>query len=51
MRRKGTPAVTWPEAAAKARYLIDLFAVPLEARDPCRKGLIMQTLADLNRMC
>jgi hypothetical protein len=27
------PSATWPEAAAKARYLIQLFAVTPEAQD------------------
>lgn len=45
------PAETWPEAAAKAQYLINLFAATPEARDPRRKELIAQALDDLVRLC
>ena len=45
------PAETWPEAAAKAQYLIQLFADTPEARDPRRKELIEHALDDLNRLC
>lgn len=44
------PAKTWPEAAIKAQYLIELFAMTPDAQDPRRKGLIKQTLADLTRL-
>jgi hypothetical protein len=43
------PSTTWPEAAAKARYLIQLFAAPPEARDPRRQELIAKVLDDLAR--
>ena len=46
-----TPAETWPEAAAKAQYLIRLFADTMEARDPCRRELIAHALHDLDRLC
>lgn len=45
------PAETWPEAAAKAQYLIQLFAVTPEAQDERRRKLIAQTLDDLGRLC
>lgn len=45
------PAETWPEAAAKAQYLIRLFAATLEAQDPRRKELIEHALEDLTRLC
>jgi hypothetical protein len=45
------PAESWPEAAAKAQYLIGLFAETPEARDPRRKELISNTLDDLTRLC
>jgi len=45
------PAETWPEAAAKAQYLIQLFAATLEAQDPRRKELIANALDDLARLC
>jgi hypothetical protein len=44
------PSTTWPEAAAKARYLIQLFAGTLEARDPRRQELIAKVLDDLARL-
>jgi hypothetical protein len=45
------PAETWPEAAAKAEYLIRLFADTLEAQDPRRKALVAHALEDLARLC
>lgn len=45
------PAETWPEAAAKAQYLIQLFADTAEAQDPRRKELIGRALDDLSRLC
>lgn len=45
------PAETWPEAAAKAQYLIQLYAATPEARDPRRKKLIAHALDDLTRLC
>lgn len=45
------PAETWPEAAAKAQYLIQLFAATPEARDPRRKRLIANALKDFSRLC
>ncbi len=45
------PAETWPEAAAKAQYLIQLFAATPEAQDPRRKELIAHALDDLTRLC
>jgi hypothetical protein len=44
------PATTWPEAAAKARYLIELFAATPEARDPRRQKLIENVLEDLSKL-
>jgi len=44
------PAETWPEAAAKAQYLIQLFADTPEAQDPRRKELIAQALDDFARL-
>ena len=44
------PAKTWPEAAAKAQYLIHLFAATQEAQDPRRKVLVTNTLLDLTRL-
>ncbi len=44
------PAVTWQEAAAKARYLIQLFAATAEAQDPRRQQLIATALDELVRL-
>jgi hypothetical protein len=44
------PALTWPEAAAKARYVIQLYAATLEAQDERRRTLIASVLADLTRL-
>jgi len=45
------PAETWSEAAAKAQYLIQLYAATPGAQDPRRKELIAHALADLARLC
>src|SRR5712691_11029155 len=44
------PSTTWPEAAAKAQYLIELFAATPEARDPRRQELIAKVLDDLAQL-
>jgi hypothetical protein len=44
------PSATWPEAAAKARYLLQLFAATPEARDPRRQELIAKVLDELARL-
>lgn len=44
-------ADSWPEAAAKAQYLIELYGATHEAQDPRRKQLIAHTLKDLARLC
>jgi hypothetical protein len=44
------PATTWQEAAAKARYLIQLFAATAEAQDPRRQQLIATALEELARL-
>jgi hypothetical protein len=44
------PAVTWAEAAAKARYLIQLFAGTGEAQDARRQKLIANVLEELTRL-
>jgi hypothetical protein len=45
------PSASWTEAAAKARYLIQLFAATPEARDPRRQELIAKVLDDFARLC
>jgi hypothetical protein len=44
------PSATWAEAAAKARYLIQLFAAAPEAQDPRRQELIAKVLAELAQL-
>jgi len=44
------PAETWPEAAVKAEYLIQLFSDTPEAQDPRRKQLIAHVIEDLTRL-
>ncbi len=44
------PAVNWPEAAEKARYLLKLFANTLTAQDPRRQKLIAAVLDDFERL-
>ena len=44
------PAANWPEAAEKARYLLNLFAASLTAQDPRRQKLIDAVLADFERL-
>ncbi|MDH3659422.1 MAG: hypothetical protein OEU92_05215 [Alphaproteobacteria bacterium] len=44
------PAATWSEAAAKAEYLIQLFAATPYGQTPRCKDLIAHTLDDLSRL-
>jgi hypothetical protein len=44
------PATNWPEAAAKARYLLKLFADSLAAQDLRRQKLIAAVLDDFERL-
>jgi hypothetical protein len=46
----GSPASTWKEAAAKARYLLELFAASPDGRDPRRQALVESVLADFERL-
>ena len=45
-----SPALTWAEAAEKARYLLSLFAASLSAQDPRRQMLIARVLQDFERL-
>src|SRR3546814_6403516 len=45
------PAQSWPEAAAKAQYLIQLFADTPAGQDPRRQELIAPAMAALTRLC
>ncbi len=44
------PATTWPDVAAKTRYLLSLFSATSEAQDPRRKTLIANLLDDFERL-
>ena len=44
------PAANWREAAEKARYLLNLFAVSLAAQDPRRQKLVAAVLDDFDRL-
>jgi hypothetical protein len=45
------PAADWPAAAAKAQYLIQLFAGTPYGQTPRCKELIANTLDDIHRLC
>jgi hypothetical protein len=45
-----TPATTWPEAAAKARYVLNLYATSLGTQDSQHRDLIAAVLADFSRL-
>jgi hypothetical protein len=49
-RLLAAPATDWPEAAEKARYLLNLFATTPAAQDPRRQKLIATVLADFRRL-
>ena len=44
------PAVTWPEAAEKARDLLRLFAATLPSEDTRRRKLVAAVLDDFERL-
>lgn len=44
------PAIGWPEAVEKARYLLNLFAETPAGEDPRRQRLIADVLADFDRL-
>lgn len=44
------PAMAWPDAAEKARYLLELFAATPAAQDPRRQTLIANVLEDFARL-
>jgi hypothetical protein len=45
-----SPAATWPEAAAKARYVLNLYASDLGSADTHHRDLIGAVLADFVRL-
>ena len=44
------PAVSWPEAAAKARYVLNLYAAGLSVEDTRHRDLIAAILEDFARL-
>jgi hypothetical protein len=45
------PATSWPEAAAKARYVLNLYAAELTPADTHHRDLVSAVLADFARLC
>ncbi len=45
-----TPATSWPEAVAKARYVLNLYSAALPATDTHHRDLVAAVLADLTRL-
>ena len=46
----GMPATSWPEAVAKARYVLNLYAAGLAPTDTHHRDLVTAVLADLTRL-
>jgi hypothetical protein len=44
------PAVSWPEAAAKSRYALNLYAARLAPADTHHRDLVAAVLADFVRL-
>ena len=44
------PATSWPEAVAKARYVLNLYAASLAPSDTHHRDLVTAVLADLTRL-
>jgi hypothetical protein len=44
------PATSWPEAAAKARYILNLYAAGLSPADTHHRDLVASVLADFARL-
>jgi hypothetical protein len=44
------PAASWAEAAAKARYVLNLYASELTAADSHHRDLVAAVLADFDRL-
>jgi hypothetical protein len=43
-------AASWPEAAAKARYVLNLYAAELPAADTRHRDLVAAVFADFARL-
>ena len=44
------PAASWPEAVAKARYVLNLYSAGLSPTDTHHRDLVTAVLADLTRL-
>jgi hypothetical protein len=44
------PATSWPEAAAKARHVLNLYATSLSPADTHHRDLVAAILADFTRL-
>ena len=44
------PAASWPEAVAKARYVLNLYSAGLAPTDTHQRDLVAAVLADLTRL-
>ena len=44
------PAASWPEAAAKARYVLSLYAAGLASDDTHHRDLVAAVFADFSRL-
>ena len=44
------PALSWPEAAAKARYVLNAYAAGLASHDTHHRDLVAAVLADFDRL-
>jgi hypothetical protein len=44
------PAASWPEAVAKARYVLNLYSASLSPSDTHHRDLVAVVLADLTRL-
>ena len=44
------PAASWPDAAAKARYVLNLYAAGLATADSHHRDLVAAVLADFTRL-
>ena len=45
-----TPALSWPEAVAKARYVLNEYASGLASHDTHHRDLVAAVLADFDRL-
>jgi hypothetical protein len=45
------PAACWPDAVAKARYVLNMYAASLAPTDSHHRDLVASVLADLTRLC